>query len=137
MQALRTRTITPERLPFFSFEPHPFDDRFGKIRASSEKLEVMGELDYFHGNEEDISEKSGSKEAFFVTNLSLSKDIRSGKLDCALLYIAACLADEAGEEVMYCRPVNDNTSDIRSSDLWEIVGVRKLLDQYATVIESV
>ena len=137
MQALKSHNVNAARLPFFSFEQNPYDSRFGKIVASSDQMELLGELAYFHGKAGELSEKSGEKEAFFITGLSFSKDIRTRKLERALMYIAACMADDAGEDVIYCKPAKEKWLRSYASDLWEIVGVQKLLEQYDSVVEAV
>ena len=131
---METRNCT-DRLPFFEVFHHPVDDRFGRIKVCNEQLGAIGFLDYFHGFSDEMLEKTYDKQAFIVTKLSLSKGVMSDTLERGLLYIAACIADNAGEEVMYCRP--QETAPEEASDLWEILGVRKLLDNYDSLVQQV
>lgn len=129
---------TTDRLPFFEVEQHPVDERFGSIKAHSEMLGPVGQLDYFHGHSSDIFAHVEKQTAFYVTSLAIKKgDIRQG-LEKGLLYLAACIADSVGEEVIYCRPsYAAATPTHRSHDLWEIIGVRRLLDNYKALSQAV
>ncbi len=123
------------RLPFFEVEHNFKDDRFGRISVGNDVFGHMGELDYFHGICDDIRAKISCNQAFVVTRLSLTKDIMSNSLEKALLYIAACIADDAGEDVIYCK--TDQKATNVSSDFWQILGVRTLLDNYDAVVQTV
>lgn len=124
-----------DKLPFFEVEHNHKDDRYGRIRAGNDVFGHMGELDYFHGFSDDIRSRTSSNQAFVVTRLTLAKDKVSGNLEKALLYIAACIADKAGEDVIYCKPKMEATE--MASDLWEILGVRNLLENYDAVVQAV
>ncbi|MFK7847864.1 MAG: hypothetical protein AB8G77_21425 [Rhodothermales bacterium] len=124
-----------DRLPFFEVEHNHTDDRYGRIRAGNDAFGHMGELDYFHGISDDIRVKTHSSQAFVVTRMTLTRDMMSNSLEKALLYIAACIADDAGEEVIYCKP--DHKAQNSTCDLWEILGVRNLLDNYDAVVQTV
>ena len=129
---------TTDRLPFFEVEQHPVDERFGSIKAHNEVLGHVGQLDYFHGHSADIFAQVEEQTAFYVTSLAIKKgDIRQN-LENGLLYLAACIADDAGEDVIYCRPSYASDSPVhRSHDLWEIIGVRKLLENYPALSQAV
>ncbi|MEM8488525.1 MAG: hypothetical protein AAF564_23460 [Bacteroidota bacterium] len=129
---------TTDRLPFFEVEPHPADERFGSIKAHSDTLGPVGQLDYFHGNSSDIYSQVEQPKAFYITSLAIKKgDIRQS-LEKGLLYLAACIADSVGEEVIYCRPSYAAVTPMhRNHDLWEIIGVRKLLDNYKALSQAV
>ncbi len=129
---MKTRNNS-ERLPFFEVQQHPVDDRFGRIQVCSDQMGPMGFLDFFHGFSEEMLERAQTKQAFVVTRLSLSKDVVSDTLERGLVYIAACIADSAGEEVMYCRP----PQNAKNKNLWETLGVRKLLENYDSLVQQV
>ncbi len=131
-----SQTDKSNRLPFFEVEASTNDQRYGRIKASHDQLGSMGVLDYFHGFSDDTSEVSGGQPAFFVTGLSCSKGIVSSSLERALLYIAACIADDAGEEIIFRKPPYAVAGSTRGDKLWEILGVHKLLDNYDALVQQ-
>ena len=132
-----------DRLPFYEVQHHPVDDRFGRIKVGIEQIGQIGFLDYFYGFSEGVMEKAreqamGVKDAkpgFYVMQLSVSKDVLSDTLERGLFYIAACIADNAGEEVLYCRP--QETTGANTLNMWEILGVRSLLENYDSLVQQV
>ena len=125
------------RLPFFEVEDNREDSRFGSIKAWHEKLGSMGVLDFFHGHSSDVQNVKEGRPAMFVTQLSLSKDVVSSSLERALLYIAACIADDAGEEVIFRRPPYAKPASEQGDKLWEILGVKKLLENYDAMVQHI
>ena len=124
-----------DRLPFFEVEEDPIDNRFGRIRVCHDEIGPMGVLDYFHGISSEIGDAFKDTQGFFVTRLSLSKEHVSNSLEKGLLYIAACIAEDAGEDVLYRRP-GSAAPQKGESRFWEILGVRNLLGQYDSLVQS-
>lgn len=137
------------QLPFFEVDCNLDDNRYGSIKASHRQRGPLGVLDYFHetsGSAESMQAGKRLKSAFFVTRLAFIDKKASPGLERALLYIAACIADERGEQVLYCRQGRFESEEQKPcsaeangspNTLWEVRGVRDLLDNYDALVQAV
>lgn len=135
------------QLPFFEVDQNPVDQRYGSIKVYHNQKGQLGVLDYFYGSSQDAPADHDGRSAFYVTRLAFFGSLDSEQsenprdlnvwqtLERALLYIAACMADDRGENVIYCRPGTLHGQNAKG--LWKIRGIRDLLDNYGALVQAI
>ncbi len=141
-----TATLT-QSLPFFEVDCDPVDQRYGSIKVYHDQKGPLGVLNYFYGSLHDVPDDHDRREAFYVTRFSIYPTLTKAAsgitshlsatrtLEKALLYIAACIADDQGEEVIYCRP--GRAADQNALCLWEMLDIRELLGNFSSLVQAI
>ena len=122
-------TQQPAFLPFFEIDCYPGEAHAGRIRACADGAESMEALDFYCCSSEGLQ---------VLSDIRQGDSVQGHSVERALQYIAACIADDLGKDMLYCRHVSQSPvyADIRDGEQghqWQAMAVRPLLEYYEAV----